>query len=89
MTFVIAGTCIADYSCVEACPVGCIHPTPDEPEYGTAEQLYIDPATCIDCAACTEACPVDAVYDGQALPDLWSDYARVNAEHFESPSRSK
>ena len=33
MTYVIAEPCIGtkDNSCVEVCPVDCIHPTPDEP----------------------------------------------------------
>ena len=59
MTYVITEPCIGtkDNSCVEVCPVDCIHPTPDEPGYEQAEQLYIDPEECIDCDACVEACP--------------------------------
>ena len=59
MTYVIAEPCIGekDNSCVEVCPVDCIHPTPDEPDYDNVEQLYIDPDECIDCDACVEACP--------------------------------
>ena len=66
MAYVIAEPCIGtkDNSCVEVCPVDCIHPTPDEPDYDQAEQLYIDPEECIDCDACVEACPVDARPDG-------------------------
>jgi ferredoxin len=52
---------IKDASCVEVCPVDCIHPTPDEPDFDVHEQLYIDPEECIDCDACVEACPVDAI----------------------------
>src|SRR3712207_8295978 len=35
MAYVIAEPCIdtKDNSCVEVCPVDCIHPTPDEPDY--------------------------------------------------------
>jgi ferredoxin len=33
---------VKDNSCV-VCPVDCIHPTPDEPDYDRVEQLYIDP----------------------------------------------
>jgi ferredoxin len=64
VTYVIAEPCIGqeESSCVDVCPVDCIHPTPDEPGYAEATQLYIEPEECIDCAACTEACPVDAVY---------------------------
>ena len=45
MTYVIAEPCIGqkDNSCVEVCPVDCIHPTPDEPDYEAQEMLYIDP----------------------------------------------
>ncbi|WP_233164929.1 ferredoxin family protein [Mycobacterium sp. AT1] len=84
MTFVIAGSCVSDYSCVEVCPANSIHPTADEPDFMTAEQLYIDPATCVDCAACVEACPVGAVSD---TADLAAGLARklelVNAEYYE------
>ena len=64
MAYVIAEPCIGtkDNSCVEVCPVDCIHPTPDEPNYDEAEMLYIDPEECIDCDACVEACPVDACF---------------------------
>ena len=48
MTYIITGSCIKDDSCIEVCPVDCIHPTPDAPDFDAAEQLYIDPATCID-----------------------------------------
>src|SRR3954454_22593977 len=62
MAYVIAEPCIGtkDNSCVEICPVDCIHPTPDEPDYESVEMLYIDPDECIDCDACVEACPVAA-----------------------------
>ena len=46
----------------------CIHPTPEEPEYDTVEQLFIDPAECIDCDACVEACPVDAITSEDQVP---------------------
>ena len=36
MTYVIAGSCIKDDSCVEACPVDCIHPKPGAPDFETA-----------------------------------------------------
>ena len=38
MAYVIAEPCIGqkDNSCVEVCPVDCIHPTPDEPDYERA-----------------------------------------------------
>ena len=42
-------------------PVNCIHPSPDEPGFATAEMLYIDPVACVDCGACVSACPVGAI----------------------------
>ena len=45
MTYVISEPCVdvKDKSCVEVCPVDCIHETDDD------RMLYIDPAECIDC----------------------------------------
>jgi NAD-dependent dihydropyrimidine dehydrogenase PreA subunit len=82
MAYVIAAPCIADYSCVEVCPVDCIHPTPDEPHFEQAEQMYIDPQECIDCEACIEACPVEAIFEADRLPESWAHYERVNADYF-------
>ena len=84
MTYVIAGTCIKDDSCLEVCPVDCIHPKPGAPDFDTAEQLYIDPEVCIDCDACVEACPVDACFAEDQLPDEWSAFSQKNAEYFAS-----
>ena len=83
MPYVIASPCIADYSCVEVCPVDCISPGPEEPGFGRAEQMYIDPTRCIDCAACVEVCPVNAIFDRNRLPERWQRYAQINAEYFQ------
>jgi NAD-dependent dihydropyrimidine dehydrogenase PreA subunit len=66
MPFVITDPCIGtkDSACVDVCPVDCIHPRKDEPEFETAAMLYIHPEECIDCGACVPACPVSAIYDG-------------------------
>jgi len=84
MTYVISAACIGtkDNSCSQVCPVDCIHPTPDEPGYAEAEQLYIDPDECIDCDACVEACPVDAVYPEDLLPEDERHFVTINAEYF-------
>jgi ferredoxin len=84
MAYVIAEPCIGtkDNSCVEVCPVDCIHPTPDEPGYDAAEMLYIDPEECIDCDACVEACPVDACFAEDQLPDEFQKYTQINADYF-------
>jgi ferredoxin len=84
MAYVITEPCIGtkDQSCVEVCPVDCIHPTADEPGFDDVEQLYIDPSECIDCDACVEACPVDACYAGDQVPAQWRDYVELNAAYF-------
>jgi len=65
MPFVIADPCIGtkDAACVDVCPVDCIHPRKDEPEFEQTTILYIHPEECIDCGACVPACPVAAIYD--------------------------
>jgi NAD-dependent dihydropyrimidine dehydrogenase PreA subunit len=84
MAYVIAEPCIGtkDASCVEVCPVDCIHPTPKEPGFEEAEQLYIDPSECIDCDACVEGCPVDAIFAEDQLPDPLREFAKRNADYF-------
>lgn len=86
MTYVIIQNCCNDAICVEACPVDCIHPRPDDPAFATAEQLYIDPATCVDCEACVEACPVDAIYPEALLPEEYKPFLEINAGYFELPT---
>jgi len=84
VAYVIAEPCIGekDNSCVEVCPVDCIHPTPDEPDYDNVKQLFIDPDECIDCDACVEACPVDACFAEDQLPGEWAKYTEINAEYY-------
>lgn len=82
MAYAITQTCCDDASCVTVCPVNCIHPTPDEPDFGATEMLYVDPRTCIDCGACADACPVDAIFPVDALSSSLRDYAEINAGHY-------
>ena len=65
MPFVITDPCIEtkDTACVDVCPVDCIHPRKDEPEFEAMHMLYIHPEECIDCGACVPACPVAAIYE--------------------------
>ncbi|WP_282694465.1 FAD-dependent oxidoreductase [Streptomyces sp. CC208A] len=83
MTYAITQTCCSDATCVAVCPVNCIHPTPDEPDFGTTEMLYIDPKSCIDCGACADACPVDAIFPVDRLTGSLKRYEAVNAAHYE------
>ena len=78
VTYVICEPCIdvKDASCVEVCPVDCIHTT-DE-----ANMYYIDPDECIDCGACVDPCPVDAIYLEDEVPAEWNAFTAVNANFF-------
>ena len=69
-------------SCVDVCPVDCIHPRPDEPEFLAADQLYIDPEECIDCRACFEVCPVEAITTESTVPPQWHESIERNAAYF-------
>ena len=84
MAYVITESCIGqkETSCVEVCPVDCIHPTPDEPGFEAADQLYIDPEECIDCDACVEACPVDAITPEDRLVGAERRSVEVNANYY-------
>ncbi len=82
MAYVIAAPCVADYSCVEVCPVDCISPGPDDGQFEDAEQMFIDPDRCIDCGLCYEACPVLAIFSEDKLPEKWQPYAQINRQYF-------
>ncbi len=79
MGFVITEPCIGvkDASCVDVCPVDCIHTT-DE-----AEQYYIDAPNCIDCAYCETVCPVQAIFDTFNLPAKYDKFREINRAFFE------
>ena len=82
MPFVITDPCIGtkDTACVDVCPVDCIHPRKDEPEFATTSMLYIHPEECIDCGACVPACPVAAIYDGtDSTPANQKSFVEANA----------
>jgi ferredoxin--NADP+ reductase len=67
---------------VYACPVNCIHPSPDEPGFATAEMLYIDPAACVDCGACVSACPVGAIAPESRLEPKQLPFVALNAAFY-------
>jgi NAD-dependent dihydropyrimidine dehydrogenase PreA subunit len=78
MTYVITEPCIGvkDASCVDVCPVDCIHATDDDAMY------FIDPDECIDCGACEPECPVTAIFAEDAVPDDQQKYIQINADYF-------
>jgi ferredoxin len=84
MSHYIAEPCIGtkDGSCVDVCPVDCIHPRKDEPDFAKVEMLHIDPGTCIDCGLCVDECPVQAIFREEDLPEAWRSYADKNAAYY-------
>ena len=79
MTFVIASACIdvMDQSCIEVCPVDCIHVDESEDKI-----CYIDPVACIDCGVCEPACPVGAIFDEKDVPRDVAVFTGINALWF-------
>ena len=86
MTFVITQPCIdtMDQSCVEVCPVDCIHF-----EEGADRMLYINPAECIDCGACQPACPVSAIFPEADVPADAQRFTIINAEWYSDPAAAR
>jgi NAD-dependent dihydropyrimidine dehydrogenase PreA subunit len=86
MTYVITDPCIdtLDKSCVEVCPVDCIHF--DE---GTDRKLYIDPDECIDCGACEPVCPVTAIFAEDDVPDDQAEYTELEALWFKDKDAAR
>jgi ferredoxin--NADP+ reductase len=65
--------------------VNCIHPSPDEPGFATAEMLYIDPVACVDCGACVSACPVGAIAPDTRLEPEQLPFIELNASFYPKP----
>jgi ferredoxin len=80
MAYVIAQPCIGvkDKTCVDVCPVDCIHGDDDSP------QMYINPGECIDCGMCEVECPVEAIFQDMVLPEEWKHFEQINAEYFDA-----
>jgi ferredoxin len=72
VTYIITEPCIdvMDKSCVEVCPVDCIHES--------GRMLVIDPEECIDCGACEPECPVEAIFPEDAVPDAMEPFVKIN-----------
>jgi ferredoxin len=78
MAYVIVSPCVTvkDASCVEVCPVDCIHSD------DAANMYFIDPDECIDCGACVDPCPVDAIFPEDEVPEKEREYIKINADYF-------
>ena len=89
MAHVITQRCVdvKDQSCVEVCPVDCIHPSSDldgRAEFDAAPQLYIDPEVCIDCGACVPACPVEAIFYEDDVPREYHPDIEANRQFYQT-----
>jgi ferredoxin len=82
VAYIICEPCIGtkDTACVDVCPVDCIHPTKNDPDFESSEMLYIHPTECIDCGACEPACPTKAIFEVSELPEKWNEYVQLNAD---------
>ena len=85
VAYIITEPCVGtkDTACVDVCPVDCIHPRKDEPEFQSADMLYIHPDECIDCGACVPACPVEAIFALDETPEKWKHFIPVNAQFYQ------
>jgi NAD-dependent dihydropyrimidine dehydrogenase PreA subunit len=74
LAYIITEPCIGtkDTACVDVCPVDCIHPRKDEPEFGSTDMLYIHP----------DECPVEAIFALDETPEKWKNYIATNAKYF-------
>jgi NAD-dependent dihydropyrimidine dehydrogenase PreA subunit len=79
MTYVIGSACIGikDLTCVDVCPVDCIHEV--------QEMLVIDPGECIDCALCEPVCPVSAITPAEGVAPEDRDFIEINAAWPDGP----
>ena len=79
MTYVIGSACIGttDRSCVDVCPVDCIHEV--------AQMLVIDPGECIDCSLCEPACPVSAITPAEGVAPDDRAFIEINAAWPDGP----
>ena len=79
MAYVITQPCIGtkDASCVEVCPVDCIHASDD------SDQYFINPDECIDCGVCAEVCPVEAIFFEDDVPEQWQGFIKINKLYFD------
>ena len=84
MSHWIAEPCIGtkDTACVAVCPVDCIHPTKEEPDFEPEEMLYIDPDVCIDCGLCVDECPVKAIFPDEDLPAEYEHFKEKNEAYY-------
>jgi NAD-dependent dihydropyrimidine dehydrogenase PreA subunit len=86
VAYVITEACIGtkDRSCVDVCPVDCIHDEGD-----VDQMLYVDPDECIDCGACEPACPVSAIFAEDDVPDNMKKFIAINATWYKDKDAAR
>jgi NAD-dependent dihydropyrimidine dehydrogenase PreA subunit len=85
MTYIVTETCVdlKDKSCIEVCPVDCIHEVDDD------RMVFIDPDECIDCGACVDPCPVDAIYAEEDVPASQAAFIPINKIYFKDKDAAR
>ena len=85
MTYIVTETCVdlKDKSCIEVCPVDCIHEAPED------RMVFIDPDECIDCGACVDPCPVDAIYAEEDVPEAQVLFVDINKVYFKDKALAR
>ena len=80
MTWVITRLCrdCVDKSCVDVCPVECIYEYKGDDKETFPNQLYIQPEECIDCGACEPECPWEAIFEEDAVPEVFAEDTPLN-----------
>jgi len=78
MTYTVTEPCIdlKDKSCIDVCPVDCIHEADED------RMVFIDPDECIDCGACVDPCPVDAIFAEEDVPGEQAAFIELNKQYF-------
>jgi ferredoxin len=85
ITYIVTETCddINHKSCIEVCPVDCIHEADED------RMVYIDPDECIDCGACVDPCPVDAIYAEEDVPEAQVLFVDINKVYFKDKALAR
>lgn len=76
-------SCTKDENCVNACPIGCIHPAGEEAKFAEVPQLYVNPDECTDCGGCVRACDYNSICPVDDLPENWKGLAEKNATYYQ------
>ncbi|MCR9278791.1 MAG: ferredoxin family protein [Pseudomonadaceae bacterium] len=74
---------VKDESCIEVCPVDCIHTSDDD------RMCFVDPVECIDCAVCESACPVGAIFVDSSVPTEASEFTAINVNWFHDKATTR